>query len=906
MSIHALPQAAVRAIGSSQALTDPASVAKELIDNALDARATSVSIEISSNTLDVIQVRDNGHGIAPDDRPLVARRYCTSKIRNEKDLASIGGSSLGFRGEALSSAVEMSGGMIITTRVEGDGIATALEISQDGEIAAQDPASHPVGTTVRITDFLARHPVRKQVALKGTVKTLAKIKQTLQAYAFARPATRFSLRVLKAKNDRDNWTYAPKPDGGIEDAALKVVGKSCVSHCAHILLNPDGFALSAYLPRPGADAAKISNFGQFLSVDNRPVTSLRGTPKQIVKMFKETLKRYDVSMQEANNPFLYLSISCPSNSYDANIEPAKDDVLFEDPDKVLNAVRALLAEAYPMPIERQSSLSPMYDLPQRQQSQSIRMDKDDDTLLVDPRPKRVRTVKHNMYDLDDDDLALFTDATQQPEMLAEDEKLPSSEASTSSNPWIMARMHASMRRKPNYEQLVTPAKQPWSPEVLSSSPVREARPSRQLRSHLPSPKPSSPVKAGEQSLLLVGSHFNSIVEVSPRSPYLDDNPAPIATRPANLSPVSNGRNESEVRYGDQICDGRLYEEQPYKPVSVHPSPHATEYGTPLISIPEVVPRQRGPRRQEQQQRSVNKPFKPPANRQQDMGLDPVVMGRFGPSTQRHSSQRSAGPKPVSSREPIVAFDQAQFLTPSSVNNRDIRNFLVPDAPHTVGSSDINQHEDEDSLPANGNVRPSQSPEPVLVLSSINDFVPASRLSLNTPVQEGQTERQLDCRSRLRRRRTSERRVLRETTGNGAVSDFNFSNSADEAQHRRTIDVGSSRVLRTKSAKLPLEELAVALRVHNVFVVAPVTTAGVLRELDHLQAEGSFMAWNAPAIGCDSAFEKVSDADTVLWASSLQTLLEKRFQGEMVLNLLGLVREAVTFRDEPPASGVISV
>ena len=80
MGIQALPHAAVRAIGANQALTDPAAVVKELIDNALDARATSIAIDIHINTLDVIQVKDNGHGIPPQDRPLVARRYCTSKI----------------------------------------------------------------------------------------------------------------------------------------------------------------------------------------------------------------------------------------------------------------------------------------------------------------------------------------------------------------------------------------------------------------------------------------------------------------------------------------------------------------------------------------------------------------------------------------------------------------------------------------------------------------------------------------------------------------------------------------------------------------------------------------------------------------------------------------------------------
>lgn len=134
MSILALPASTISIIGSSQVLTDAASVVKELIDNALDARASSIFVEISSNTLDVIQVRDNGHGIAPQDRSLVCRRYCTSKIRDYSDLKDVGGSSLGFRGEALASAAELSGIILVTTRVEGEDVAVALKVNKKGEV----------------------------------------------------------------------------------------------------------------------------------------------------------------------------------------------------------------------------------------------------------------------------------------------------------------------------------------------------------------------------------------------------------------------------------------------------------------------------------------------------------------------------------------------------------------------------------------------------------------------------------------------------------------------------------------------------------------------------------------------------------------------------------------------------
>jgi DNA mismatch repair protein MutL len=132
MSIQRLPHTTSQALSSTQVLLDPTSAVKELIDNAIDARATSIVIEISTNTLDVIQVRDNGHGIAPEDRGMVGRRFCTSKIRGLEDLDRLSGESLGFRGEALESLVDVARAVEVTTRVEGESMAVKMELGRDG------------------------------------------------------------------------------------------------------------------------------------------------------------------------------------------------------------------------------------------------------------------------------------------------------------------------------------------------------------------------------------------------------------------------------------------------------------------------------------------------------------------------------------------------------------------------------------------------------------------------------------------------------------------------------------------------------------------------------------------------------------------------------------------------------
>jgi DNA mismatch repair protein MutL len=134
-SIAPLPPSTARQIGSGQVLVDPSSLVKELIDNALDARAKSIFVNITANSIDSIQVRDDGHGIPAEDRVLVCRRYCTSKIRDICDLKEVGGQWLGFRGEALSSMAELSGTLSVTTRVEGEPIAVKLTYGRDGELS---------------------------------------------------------------------------------------------------------------------------------------------------------------------------------------------------------------------------------------------------------------------------------------------------------------------------------------------------------------------------------------------------------------------------------------------------------------------------------------------------------------------------------------------------------------------------------------------------------------------------------------------------------------------------------------------------------------------------------------------------------------------------------------------------
>ena len=110
-------------------------------------------------------------------------------------------------------------------------LLASLGFSTIAEFYSQERISHPVGTTVRVVDFLKQLPVRRQNALKNSAKTAANIKDVLQAYAMARPSVRLSFKVLKAKNDKLNWVYAPKSGAAMMDAALKVASKRAVEQC---------------------------------------------------------------------------------------------------------------------------------------------------------------------------------------------------------------------------------------------------------------------------------------------------------------------------------------------------------------------------------------------------------------------------------------------------------------------------------------------------------------------------------------------------------------------------------------------------------------------------------------------------------------------------------------------------
>ncbi|KAK2063891.1 DNA mismatch repair protein MutL [Colletotrichum caudatum] len=229
MPISQLPESTCRLLNSTIVVVSPLSLVKELVDNAIDANATSIEIGISANTVDNIRVRDNGHGISPEDYYAVGRRSHTSKLRTFEELQYKGGKTLGFRGDALASMNTCSK-LTITTRTSQDKAATFLVLKKDvGGISDKRLASGSVGTTVDVSDLFAGVPVRRQLAIKESKKTYVQIKELLQAYALTRPHIRLSLRIFK--NHKLSWSYTPGKGAHVREAALQVFGPDLVSQC---------------------------------------------------------------------------------------------------------------------------------------------------------------------------------------------------------------------------------------------------------------------------------------------------------------------------------------------------------------------------------------------------------------------------------------------------------------------------------------------------------------------------------------------------------------------------------------------------------------------------------------------------------------------------------------------------
>lgn len=366
MPISPLPEDTSRLLGSTLVITSPLFLVKELLDNAIDAGATAVDILISPNTLDKVEVRDNGSGISPSDFDILGRPGHTSKLTSLKDLETVGCKSLGFRGVALASVAALAE-IAICTRTSAESVATILHLARECVAAARGHKSAPVGTSVCVTNLFGAYPVRHKRATSEATATIFKIKGLLECYAFARPQIKFSFKVLGGKQW---WSYVPSSGAALKDAVVQVMGRELAAQCMlrtspfpvsdnetrntqncglTLAGQPSKFVFEAYLPTSTADIRKICK-SPFISVDSRPLSFTQGTAKRLKALFEKHFKgslTSEDSSKLSGSPFIRLNIRCPLGSYDPNVEPSKNDVLFHDEELVLREFEQFLLSVYP-------------------------------------------------------------------------------------------------------------------------------------------------------------------------------------------------------------------------------------------------------------------------------------------------------------------------------------------------------------------------------------------------------------------------------------------------------------------------------------------------------------------------------------------------------------------------------
>ncbi|KAI0429283.1 hypothetical protein F5Y09DRAFT_342818 [Xylaria sp. FL1042] len=366
--ISRLPDSATRSISSRVVIITSALLVKELLDNAIDAKATSVEILVSPDTISKIEVRDNGVGIHPDDFDALGRHGYTSKLRDIEELGNLVGKSLGFRGEALAS-VNSVADVTITTKTSIEPIATTFQLKpNEGGVLTHKPTSAPVGTTVNVTNLFGRQPVRQQVVAREAKKTVEKIQELLQSYIMARPQLKIMFKVLHTPTRV--WSYSPKHNATVIDAALQLFGSEVTSNCllktfqatytstkdgSSVRLSTSNFSFEAFLANPDVDLRSLPKCHYF-SIDGRPMNAGRGTAKRLLKIYLEYL-RQSTLVNGISDCFIQLNICCPPRSYDVNIEPSKDDVLFSDKQVIEDAFRYVCNEVYkPAALGYQDSL----------------------------------------------------------------------------------------------------------------------------------------------------------------------------------------------------------------------------------------------------------------------------------------------------------------------------------------------------------------------------------------------------------------------------------------------------------------------------------------------------------------------------------------------------------------------
>ena len=303
-------------IAAGEVVERPASVVKELLENAVDAGASKVTIEIRDGGMTFLRVTDNGCGMLPEDARTAFKRHATSKLRTAEDLSAIG--TMGFRGEALAAIASVSR-IELMTKTPGSLTGTSL-LLEAGEIRDESEVGCPDGTTIVVRDLFFNTPARMKFMKSDTVEG-GRVAAAVQLQALAHPEVSFQFL-------RDGKQVLSTPGkGGLEAAVYCVYGRDC-ARMVKVESRWESYSLTGYVSRP--TDARPSRSLQTFFVNNRPVKS-----KLLISALEEA---YRNQIMVGKFPACVLHLTLPANTVDVNVHPAKTEVKFLSEKAVFDCV----------------------------------------------------------------------------------------------------------------------------------------------------------------------------------------------------------------------------------------------------------------------------------------------------------------------------------------------------------------------------------------------------------------------------------------------------------------------------------------------------------------------------------------------------------------------------------------
>jgi DNA mismatch repair protein MutL len=333
MAIRILAPDLVNQIAAGEVIERPASVVKELIENSLDAEASSVSVEVEKGGVGLIRVRDDGHGIAREELPLALARHATSKISAFDDLASL--ATLGFRGEALPSIASVSR-LTLASRTAGDSHGWRVTVV-DGAVGPVEPVAHPIGTSVEVRDLFFNVPARRKF-VRAEATEQQHIARVVERLALSRFSAGFELK-LRARIALAVEPAAQRRER--EQRVAKICGAEFLEHAFYIEHEAAGMRLTGWLAAPTFSRSQADL--QYLCVNGRMVRD---------RMLANAVRTgYRDVLFHGRHPAYLLELELDSRAVDCNAHPQKLEVRFRDPrtahDFIFRTVEHALVAARP-------------------------------------------------------------------------------------------------------------------------------------------------------------------------------------------------------------------------------------------------------------------------------------------------------------------------------------------------------------------------------------------------------------------------------------------------------------------------------------------------------------------------------------------------------------------------------